>query len=172
MAAAEGELAPEVQLFNPDGQQVCSTWQYADQTLNLQCELEDAGRYTLLAGSHDSIGQYSLYLQRANNPANSTAIEFDETVSGTVANTVARTTYTFEAAEGDQVVIRMANTEGELAPEAQLFSPDGQQVCSTWQYADQTLDLQCQLEDAGQYTLLVGGYQSSGQYSLSLKRLN
>ena len=172
MADPAGELAPEVQVFGPDGQQVCSKWQYAKQTLNAECPLDAPGQYTLLAGGHDTTGSYSLYVQRTNNPADAAALDFGATVSGAVDTMAGMKSYTFEAAQGDGILVRMADPAGELAGEAIVYGPDGQQVCSKWQYAKQTLNAECPLDAPGRYTLLVGGHDTAGRYNLTLNRVN
>ena len=172
MADPAGELASEVQVYGPDGQQVCSKWQYAEQTLNAECSLDAPGRYTLFAGGHDTTGAYNLYLQRTNNPADAAALDFGATVSGAVDNFATMVSYTFEAAQGDGILVRMADPAGELASEVQVYGPDGQQVCSKWQYAEQTLNAECSLDAPGQYTLLAGGHDTAGGYGLTLNRVN
>jgi hypothetical protein len=61
----------------------------------------------------------------------------------------------------------VGQTIGQYQTEAQVYGPDGNRLCSNWQYAGQTLDLECQLKLAGTHTLLVGGHESSGAYTLA-----
>jgi hypothetical protein len=172
IADPAGMLAPEAQVFGPDGQEACSEWQYAGQTLNAECQLENPGRHTLLVGGHDTTGSYSLYVQRTNNPTDTTGLDSGATVSGVVETMAGMKSYTFEAAQGDTILVRIADPAGELAPEAQVFGPDGQEACSEWQYAGQTLNAECQLDTSGRYTLLVGGHDTAGSYNLTLHRGN
>jgi serine/threonine protein kinase len=99
-------------------------------------------------------------------------LQIGDTVSGRVDRAIEQDMYTFAGAENDQIVIRMANMGDELQPEAQIYGPDDEQLCSNWQYAGQTLEMLCQLEDAGTHTILAGGHESSGSYNLSFQQLN
>ena len=115
-------------------------------------------------------GQYALYVQRLNSPANVTSLSYGQTVSGTIAMPAEMDTYTFTAGAGDTVVIGMSRVSGDLWQEIRLYDADGNLLNedSGPVHAEVTQPLVL----AGSYTILVGdGFDGTltGDYNINLQ---
>ena len=71
----------------------------------------------------DNTGTYTLFIQRPNNPANTTAVTYGEQVLGNITNGAILDTYTFSGTAGDPVLIQMQAT-GYYA-QLRLYAPNG-----------------------------------------------
>jgi len=178
MAVASGAMTPEIRLYNPAGQLICSAYSYAGSAAGFEdCSLSVAGTYTLLANDYGltDTGSYGLHLQRLNNPGNATALAFGQTLQATIGAVGEKDAYTFAASVGDRVLVSMAVASGAMTPEIRLYNPAGQLICSAYSYAGSAAGFEdCSLSVAGIYTLLTNDYglTDTGSYGLHLQRLN
>jgi len=168
MSYASGFLDPQVRLYGPDGKEVASGWDYSN--VEVSHVLPSDGQYTILAcdyGGTDT-GDYGIFVQRLDNPGNATAINFGQTISGSIDSVAQMDTYTFSASAGDSVLIRMSHTSAFLDPQVRLYGPDGKEVASGWDYSN--VEVSHVLPSDGQYTVLAcdHGGTDTGNYTLSL----
>lgn len=176
-------FVPAFWVYAPDGSFICYTW--GDPLSDSSCTLHATGVYTLLAGddSGTHLGSFSLFIQRLNNPGNSTPIAFSQTLSGSVTVNPELKAFTFSANAGDVVLIRMQYTSGTtFSPIYWVYAPDGSYVCYKWvrPLPDGTCPLKAggvydlELNATGVYTLLAGDYSGThlGSFNLFVQRLN
>ena len=169
-----GSINSEVDVYRPDGTELCedsTTGSY----ISLECTLDTAGTYTVLAGDRhqDGTGEYSFYLQRLNNPGGATPLTFGEVFTASLVLQSERDSYTFSGATGDVVRLDMNRTGGSINSEVDVYRPDGTELCedsTTGSY----ISLECTLDTAGTYTVLAGDrhQDGTGEYSFYLQRLN
>lgn len=169
----DSQLEPEMQIYSVDGTLLCSTWGYV--LAEMVCTLDTTNTYTLLVGDRggNALGDYTLYLQRPNNPANPLPINFDDTVANSISEPPAMKTYTFSGNVNDRVLLRASDAPDSLFEvEMRVYRPDGTQLCSTWGYV--LAEIVCTLDVAGGYTLMIGerGGDTIGDYTLYLQRTN
>jgi len=176
MTAISGSLWPGIQVYDPDGALLCE----GSFLLTAQidgCMLAVGGTYSIKVFDHFSgtyTGDYYLYLQRMNNPANAVSISFGQTLSGSILSPAQMNTYTFTASPGDIVLARMIAVSGSLWPGIRMYDPDGVLVCDdttppTGQIAS------CTLAAGGTYSVFAfdgSGLGYTGDYYLYLQRLN
>jgi hypothetical protein len=178
MSKASGEIYARVRLFGPDGAEL------DDQNSVTSAEIGDYtlpgdGSYTLLAsdgleGVHT--GTYYIYLQRLNVPGGTTAMDFGQTLAGSIEVPAEMDTYTFSANAGDVLLAQMSRASAveELYSRLRLYGPDGAKL------VDRTSVTMAEIEDytlpsSGSYTLLASdGYDGThtGAYSIYLQRPN
>lgn len=96
-------------------------------------------------------------------------IAYGDTAQGTIAQIGDRHTYVFEAQAGEYVT---ALLDGEEDLQLYLISSDGRGLdCRTYSTICQLDNIE--LSEAGQYTLMVDGYESDvGDYTLHLTKLD
>ncbi len=70
-------------------------------------------------------GDYCLYLQRLNNPANATPVVYGERVNGSIESEAQMDTYTFQGTAGEKVDVRMTQLTGIMWPGVRIYGPDG-----------------------------------------------
>jgi len=168
VAETSGSLWPLIRVYPPNGTLLCED--YSPSTAEVFCTLTSSGMHTILVADYFGTytGQYSLYLQRTNNPGNATPISFGETLSGSIGAAAEMDTYTFCGASGDQVLVRVAETSGSLWPLIRVYPPNGTLLCED--YSPSTAEVSCSLTSAGMHTILVGDYLGTytGEYNVSL----
>ena len=161
---------PEIRLLDSDGQEVgreSSNGLYVELTQTLSSE---AG-YSILVGDDGgtNTGQYTIFFQRLNSPANSLTITYGETITGSIDLAAERDAYTFSGQAGEKILIGMSSDNVFFDPEIRLLDLDGQEVgreSSNGLYVELTQTLS---SEAG-YSILVGddGGTNTGQYTLNL----
>jgi hypothetical protein len=117
-------------------------------------------------------GGYDIYLERLNNPSQTTPIVFGQTISGSIDPYIEVDIYTFSANAGDTVIIRVRKTSGSLCPYVRLYAPDMEFVeddssCSA-------LEMKQTLPVTGEYKIVVCDSTThyTGGYDIYLERLN
>ena len=174
MTKTSGDLWPSVRVYNPDGTPLCDATNTT--TAEVSCTLTSSGAHTILVGDGfdgTGTGDYNLYHQRTNSPGNATLISFGHTVSGTIAGAATLNTYTFSGNSGDQIIVRMTKTSGDLWPSVRVYNPDGTPLCDATNTT--TAEVSCTLTSSGAHTILVGdGFDGTGtgDYNLYLQRTN
>ncbi len=130
MAVSSGLLDPQIRLFGPNGTQVCQDYKTSGGAAEIaDCQLPATGTYQILAGDYGSTetGNYGIFLQRLNQPGNSTVVTYGQNITRDIILTAEMDTFTFVGTANDWVVIDMAVTLGGLDPQIRLFRPDGTQ---------------------------------------------
>ncbi|MBK8904512.1 MAG: hypothetical protein IPM53_25260 [Anaerolineaceae bacterium] len=162
-----GSLAAFQEIIQPGGTSLCSTI-----VTEITCLLESNGNHTLLIndfGGTDN-GNYSLYLQRLNNPVGCSTIAFGALPStGNLTEAAVTDCFTFQLSTGDQVRGRAVETAGTAAAYQEIIQPDGTTLCGTI-----VTELTCQATVTGLHTILINdfGGTDTGTYSFYLQRLN
>ena len=159
-------ITEKLHLISPNGDLIKKASSYAEIITPLQYN----GTYILLASDStgEKTGEYCVYLQRTNNPVNSTPIQFGETVSGIINHSAEMAAYTFTGEAGDCIFARMPHNP--LNSNLQLYAPNGT-LLEDAQYRFYPAP---QLPESGVYTLLAGDIQLShiGNYEVFLQRTN
>jgi len=184
MSNSSGTFYPGIRVYSPDGTKLCEEdGLYTAEIAS--CTLTSTGTYSIVAydgfghvAGGTSTGDYSLSLQRLNNPGSPVSIAFGQTLSGSISTLAEMDTYTFTASAGDKVLVRMSKSSGNLYPGIRVYSPDGTKLCE--QEGLYTAEIaSCTLTSTGTYSIVaydgfghVGGGTSTGDYFLSLQRLN
>ena len=174
MTRTSGDLVLQVRLFDPGGTKLCEAYN-ANPAEIASCALPSTGTYSILAGDllGTRTGDYALYIQRLNNPGNTAAIAFGQTLPGSLSPAVQMDTYTFGASAGDKVLVRMTRTSGDLVLQVRLYGPDGAKLCeATNAYPAEIAS--CTVPSTGTYTILAGDLLGirTGDYTLYIQRLN
>ena len=104
--------------------------------LRVESDRHRAGhRITVLAGDGNGpgLGNYSLHLQRTNAPGHAAAMNFGDTLPGSIDFGAEVDAYTFSASAGDKVVAKMSLASSgfslQFSPRLQIFQPDGSRAC-------------------------------------------
>ncbi|MBN2099421.1 MAG: hypothetical protein JW753_07480 [Dehalococcoidia bacterium] len=171
MAEPAGSLYPEIRLYGPDSSLLQTV--YGSSLAEISQLLPTTGQYTVVAADHygDRTGNYGVFLQRTNNPGNTTPFTLGQTISGSITLYAEMDSYTFTASAGDAVLVRMADSTS-LYPEIRLYGPDGALLQTI--YDSSLTEITRSLPTAGQYTVLAGehyGYYT-GNYGLFVQRTN
>jgi len=178
-------IAPDVELFNPDGILLTEGSENADQD-----SVEEGGQsfgfrnlgggtYTLLVGENLSVatGGYGLMLQRIPDPIGAIPVNPNEVISGSIDLFGELDTYTFEAQAGDLFVLDASNSGAFFELEADLYDPNGNFVESEGNVS--ALGFQSLLETSGTYTLILDdnnenlvGITGTGDYNFAFELIN
>ncbi|MCD4737860.1 MAG: PPC domain-containing protein [Anaerolineae bacterium] len=165
MTLTSGELYPQISIYDPAGNKLCTDHGFSRIAFIASCVLPISGQYTILTGDYRGAktGIYNLHLQRLNNPVNGKTLVFDQVQSGTIAAAAELEPYTFEGQIGDVVLARMAATSaGGLDPHLRIYDPHQELVCEGYD-AHESLErlaevARCGLATAGTYTVLTGDH--------------
>ncbi|MDY0020655.1 MAG: PPC domain-containing protein [Anaerolineae bacterium] len=178
MSKSSGELMPRIEVYEPGGDKVCEAGTVLSTEI-ANCTLGAGGTYTIRAfGEYDKTktGGYNLYLQRLNNPGNVLPIAFGQTLPGSILMPAQMDTYTFTAAPGDRVLLRMGKSSGSLFPRIRVYDAGGDKVCEDGTYYLPTAEVEgCALASGGTYMVLLSddyGGTKMGDYYLHVQRLN
>ncbi len=174
MSISSGTLWPGITVYSPDGTRLCETYSSSTAVI-ASCTLTSTGTYSILAYDYfgTGTGDYSLYLQRLNNPGSPVPIALGQTLSSSITTPAEMDTYTFAASAGDMVLVRMSKSSGTLWPGIAVYSPDGTRLCETYSSSTAVI-ASCTLTSTGTYSILAYDYFGTGtsDYSLYLQRLN
>ena len=119
-------------------------------------------------GGSGQTGNYNLYLQRSNNPANQTAIAYGRTLSGniTVAPKMDIFKTSVEVTAGDTLAAHLKTISANIDPHLRIYQPDGTLLCENSTIFDD-LELSCSVPQTGTYTIFVfGGSNQTGSYEI------
>jgi hypothetical protein len=174
MSKTSGSLNPGIHLYSPDGRELKESWSARTAELTSDA-LPTTGIYTVLVADYwgTSQGEFNLVVERLN-PGSGPVIEFGQRVSGILAAGDLNA-FTFAAAAGDRVVLRMGqtSTSATLYPEMRLYDPAGTKIQEEWSSSELEMRTDT-LPSAGTYTILVFDFFGiyAGEYQLILDRLN
>ena len=167
-------IEPFVQIYNPDGTLLLSQGGSATVFLD-NVALEETGTYKILVADSagDETGDYSLSLQRTNNPTNAIPLAFGDSVMGTIEPSTELDMFTVNAQSGDLLTLLLNEKTAAIEPFVQIYNPDGTLLLSQGGSATVFLD-NVALEETGTYKILVADSagDETGDYSLSLQRTN
>lgn len=167
-------LEPEFALYNPNGD-----WAYcsADSTrvASRECGLDRAGTYSIKVTDHSDRdrGDYTLSLQRLNNPVGAVDIDFGETITGSIDMPEEYDFYSFFADAGDKIVITMARSNSILEPAFAVYDERG-----GWYYCNaqstKIAQKECTISNAGRYSIQANDQsdRDEGTYIIRLQKLN
>ena len=106
MIRTSGTFEPEFKVYDPNGTEVCGN--YGAPVTGRTCQLAYNGTYTLLAFesfNRTNAGNYTLYLQRLNNPGSAQPINFGQTLAGMIAAGGEFDTYTLTLRNTSRVLV-------------------------------------------------------------------
>ncbi|MCP4625526.1 MAG: hypothetical protein GY850_18725, partial [bacterium] len=137
--------------------------------------LPSSGTYVLLAEDYESndTGEYRLFVQRRNNPQIAAPVGFGENLSFTIDTLGEVDTYTFDALEGDVVMVRMT-TSSKLDPYFRLYAPDGSLITYKAAYDPGAAEFTSSpLPASGTYVVIAEdyGFNEIGGYNIQLVRI-
>ena len=190
MVTTSGSLSPRIRVYDTAGMLLADA---ANRNAYGSCsggsvvelntlKLTASGTYTVLVGDcgDTSLGNYTLYAQRTNNPSGATILPFGQTLTGAISSVAQDNTYTFTANANDVIDFTMVTTSGSLSPRIRLYNTAGMLLddaanrniygsCSGGSVVE--LDT-VKLAASGTYTDLVGdcGDASPGNYTLYAQR--
>ncbi len=163
-----GQLEPRFFIYRPSGTQVCATYTF-DVLAEVLCAIDTNGEHTILLGDRTSnnVGDYNVYVQRANDPANTQALLFNEVKSDTINPSVDIDAYSFTANAGQKVTVRMQSTSGELEPLFRVYRPNGTELCSAYSF-NVLAERQCTIDSNGTHNILVSDHtgEKTGNYNV------
>lgn len=182
VAVPDRSFSPQVRLYLENGTLVCQDYANTSNihdTAWIHCILPQSATYVIPVGSYASnsnqgAGTYQLFFQRLTPSVNASNIRFEipRTASITLAGEI--DTYTFRAASGDVVTVKMSAADGTIDPYIRLYGIDGVKLGEAYTYAmyndgEAVID-SCTLPFSGTYTLLASEYRGNdtGNYTLSL----
>ena len=120
-----------------------------------------------------SLGPYTVCLQRMNRPVNAIPAPFGVTHSGNISVRGEFVTYTWSGSAGDHVLVRVGEVPGsEVYPRMYLYDPDGVPLQNPIGYVDWTNHVPLVLPKTGEYTAACLGGYFQGAFGFSVQRLN
>lgn len=141
-----GDVLPGVAVLRPDGTDACPSLG--------ACVLDTTGQYTVLVAdtfgpiAGKNTGQYSLYLQRLNDPVGCRALVYGTPADGAVSRPGAQDCLTFTGSVGDRLFITDVTIGGGLVAGVDVIRPDGTDACPNLGA--------CVLDTTGRHTVIVG----------------
>ena len=194
MTWTSGGIKPKIRLYDPTGALIATAENYWNGACHTGYTDEDgtpavwmntgalalSGAYTVLAGDCDdsNLGNYDLFIQRANNPGGAESLVFGETISDQIDMTAQENTYTFSAAANDSVTFTatLTGSPNYLYPYLELWSPTGAVLSTAQNFYNGSCHREgsvsmgsVTLSTAGTYALFVGDCDAynTGTYNLS-----
>jgi len=168
-----GNLGPQLQLYDPNGDLVASDYDFYPGLAQFSAKVSITGVYSILAddATDDGSGNYTLYLNRLNNPVDAIPFNFGETYHGTIYRNA--NLFSVSALAGDQLFLTMG-TSGSLGPQLQLYDPSGDLVASDYELYPGLAQFSAKVSITGAYSILADDAtdDGSGNYTLYLNRLN
>jgi hypothetical protein len=173
--ATSGSLYPRFRLSDSTGKIISSGNSCCNiHSLEMnQVKIPAAGTYYLFVNdTYDSYtGNYSVFMQRTNNPGGVVSIVFDQDQGGAIGSGVQSNAYSFGGTAGDTVSFNMVTTSGSLYPRIQVFNAAGvvQDTASSCCNSRQTQITSFKVATTGTYFVLAGdSYDSfTGNYNFS-----
>ena len=173
MSTASSYLYPGLKLYAPDGTtKLCeNTGLFLAEIAS--CTLPSTGTYSVQASDSSggsNTGTYGIFVQRLNNPGNTTAIGLGHTISASIDAVAETDSYTFAASAGDKAFVRMSTASSYLYPGVRLYGPDGTKLCdNSGLFLAEVAS--CSLPSTGTYTVLAFDSDDgshTGTYDLSI----
>jgi hypothetical protein len=171
LRARAGFSYPEMRVYTPEGDLLHSLdgSGYLKEIASLDIPAD--GTYTVLMGeiNGNDTGDYNLYLQRLNNPANTTAISLGDTITETLSLQAELDSYTFDLTTGQDVNVQMSRVAYGIEPHFRLYNSNGDLQCSASDTSSAVSN--CSLTSADIYMILAGedGGNETGDYTLRIE---
>ena len=128
-----------------------------------------SGLYTVLAGDRFGISMdnYSVYIQKINNPGNTTSPKNNETINASINSFSEMNSYIFSANAGDSVLVRMSQIYNVLDPMIRLYASNGSLLTSASEFTPDA-EFTYSFSESGVFTVLAGDYLGikTGNYSI------
>jgi len=169
------------EIYNPAGILECVTYGFTGTISEADnCILSSTGEYLILVNDTwgTGHGNYSLYLQRLNNPIGSVAIGFGQLGLGTISNPSETQTFSLSAVSGDKLIARVGTNPNGLSPEFRVYSSDGSLLIKT-EDKRTTAIASFIFPETSTYYIMVGssGFINyfntcTGDYALYIQKLN
>jgi len=168
-AKTNGNLSPYVELFDPGSTRIAYS---TSGVINATLAAAGTFKITLRDNNNTNIGDYSLSLQRLNNPGGAIALNFGQTASGTIDSFAKMVTYQFSANANDKILIAFAGltqTSGTFDLYLELYDTTGTKLVDSSSGV-----LTATTTTAGNlYLLVMDRYRNgTGTYELTLQRTN
>lgn len=169
-----GNMQPTMYILDSKGVQLCGNYTYSAY-VGLECDVTKTDTYYILIGERTdtATGNYTLHIQRKNNPGNATTLQFGVPLKGSLNQSAALNTYSFTASANDHAFLRAQRTSGTLQPTIYVFNQSGATVCGDYTYSS-LVHVDCAIPANGTYTVFVDDRSDSniGEYTLVLQRTN
>jgi hypothetical protein len=168
-----GAVTPSAYVYDNTGVRICGT--FTNNTrIGFDCTFVKGGRYYLLFNdsSLNGIGGYRLYVQRLNNPGNTTPLTYGRVTQDTIDTNFDMDSYTFLARAGDVVKIRVAGVVGggNLGPDVDVYNTQSVRVCGL-SSNNSVVEFTCPISTAGTYALFIDSANSgAGKYTILVQR--
>jgi len=165
-----GTVNPVIELYGPTGSSVVGAT--ANQ---IDYRPTVAGTYKIIVrdSSYVNTGNYLLYLERMNNPANATPITCGQVLTGSIGTSTDPPpwkAFTFTGTAGDAVSIRSLKTSGaSFISYYELYGPNGSYIGGYYNYP-----LDVVLTATGTHTILMRDYYNaySGDFLLTWQKMS
>ena len=173
VSKTNGDLWPRIELYGTEGRSLKK--EYGSSDADITYTLTSAGRYNILVDdgtSWSQIGDYSLIVQRVNNPGNARPLSTGTSAAGSVDIVGDVDTYTFAARNGDTAILKASKAAGAIWPRIRLYSPTGMLLKS--EYGSSDAQISMPLAADGTYVVLADdgtGWQQTGTYNVILQLL-
>ena len=169
-----GAFTPSMTVYDDSGKKLCGDYTYGEY-VGLDCTVNKTGTYYIFIEDVgiDSVGTYTLHLQRRNNPGNVTSINFGVPIKSNLNLSAEIDTYTFSAKANDKAFLRIYRSSGNAQPSLYVYNQAGDSVCGDYTYGA-FVGFDCAINADGTYTMYVTALaiNQTGNYTLYLQRSN
>jgi YD repeat-containing protein len=160
-----------MELYGPAGDHIASGYNYPLDTV-----LPASGTYKILMRDYYNVyeGNYVLAWLKLINPCNVRPINCGQVLSGSVSAAVGIQAYTFAASAGDNVVLTLTKTSGEMDPSLELYDSSGTRIARQYTASGSEITITQTVFAGGSYTVLVSDYgnNETGDYHLKYQKNN
>ena len=163
-------------VYRPDGSLLCSKTRGNEGLIEETCIIDAAGLHAIVlsddAGTED--GNYNVAIQKLNGPGNTTPIAYGETVAGTITTAGELDTFVFNAALGDEVLVRMSSLTTFFGATFRVYRPDGSLLCSETRGNEGLIEETCIIDAAGLHAIVLSDDAGTrvGNYNVAIQKLN
>lgn len=174
ISKTSGNLWPRITLYGPSGKELNLSYGPADSEIVVKLTSAGTNKIRVDDGFQGKFtGNYTLFVQRVNNPGNVKSSEFEILKLSSINQPGTIETYSFSGRAGDTVMVRITKTSGTLWPRITLYGPTGEEI--TRNYGPSITEIVTKLTLSGPYTILVDdGFRGTfiGDYSFLSQRIS
>jgi hypothetical protein len=172
LARLSGDLDPQFELFNSAGTSVCDNYTYGNFTKDDDCAINASGRYTLMVDDSGNLntGNYTLAVQRLNNPGAATPLAFNQSLSDSIDGVAVFRTYSFSTQQTAKIKLTVQRNAGTLALWVRVYTGAGLLLCQDYSFSASVTLENCTAPADGIYTVIVADSNDTavGNYTLAL----